>query len=77
MTIKEKEQVMESMIFLVKKEDKRLKARARANGSIQQKFIKKEEASSPTVATESILLTGIIKAKEKRDVMTTNILKLD
>jgi hypothetical protein len=36
----------------VKKEDKRLKARACANGSIQRKFIKKEEASSPTVVTE-------------------------
>jgi hypothetical protein len=64
MTIKEKEQAMESMIFLVEKEDKRLKARACANGSIQQKFINKEEASSPTVATESILLTRIIEAKE-------------
>jgi hypothetical protein len=64
MTLKEKEQAMES-IFLVEKEYKRLKARACANGSIQQKFIKKEEASSPTVATESILLTGIIEAKEK------------
>jgi hypothetical protein len=62
------------MIFLVEKEDKRLKARACANKSIQQKFIKKKEASSLKVATESILLTGIIEAKEKRDVMTTNIL---
>jgi hypothetical protein len=73
MTIKEKEQAMESMIFLVEKEDKRWKARAFANGSIQRKFINKEEASTPTVATESILLTGIIEAKEKRDVMTTDI----
>jgi hypothetical protein len=57
----------------VEKEDKRLKARACANGSIQRKFMKEEEASSPTVAAESILLTRIIKAKEKRDVMTTDI----
>jgi hypothetical protein len=41
--------------------------------SYSTKIHKKEEASSPTVATESILLTGIIEAKEKRDVMTTNI----
>jgi hypothetical protein len=31
------------------------------------------EASSPTVATESIVLTGIIDAKEKRDVITLDI----
>jgi hypothetical protein len=33
----------------------------------------KEEASSRTVAIESIVLTGIIDAKEKRDVMTLDI----
>jgi hypothetical protein len=61
MTLREKEQTMESMIFMVENEDKGLKARACANGSIQGKFIKKQEASTPTVATESILLTGISK----------------
>jgi hypothetical protein len=73
MTPKEKEQAMESMIFLVEREDKRLKARDCENGSIQQKFIKKEGPSSPAVATESILTTGIIEAQEKRDVMTIDI----
>ena len=30
-------------------------------------FIEKEDASSPTVATESVILTSLIDAKEKRD----------
>jgi len=29
-----------------------------------------EEAASPTAATEAILLTGVIKAKQCRDIMT-------
>ena len=33
----------------------------------------KEEASSPAVATESLLLSRVIDAKENRDIMTLNI----
>lgn len=58
---------------MVEKSDKRIKARTCVNGSVQRKFMSKEEASSPTVATESIVLTGIIDEKEKRDVMTLDI----
>jgi hypothetical protein len=42
---------MESLIFLVEKSDKRIKARTCANGSVQRKFMSKEDASSPRVAT--------------------------
>jgi hypothetical protein len=66
----ERDQAMESLIFLVKKSDKRIKARTCANGSVQRKFMNKDEASSPTVATESIFLTSII---ENRDVMNSDI----
>jgi hypothetical protein len=33
----------------------------------------REEASSPTAALEAIIITGLIDAKQKRDVMTLDI----
>ena len=64
---------MESLIFLTKKRDRRVKARTCANGSTQRYYILKEDASSPTVVTESIIITGVIEAKHKRDVITLDI----
>ena len=69
----ERERAMESLIFLVEKGDDKIKARTCANGSVQRTYISKEEAASPTVATESIFLTSVVDAKEHRDVMTIDI----
>jgi hypothetical protein len=44
-----------------------------ANGSTQRAYISREEASSPTTASEAITITGVIDAKQKRDVMTLDI----
>jgi Reverse transcriptase (RNA-dependent DNA polymerase) len=73
MTPKERKRAMESLIFLVEKKDGRVKARACANGSTQREYINKEEAASPTVATESILITAALDAMEERDIMTADI----
>ena len=70
---RERHRAMESLLFLVEKRDGRLKARNCANGSTQREFMGKEESTSPTVLTESILLTCIIDAKEGCDVMTGDI----
>ena len=40
-----------------------------ANGSTQQAQISREEATSLTAASESIITTGVIDTKQKRDVM--------
>ena len=64
---------MESLIFLTKKRDGRVKARVCANGSTQRSYIPKDDASSSTAATESMSITGVIEAKQKRDVMTLDI----
>jgi hypothetical protein len=69
----EKRRALDSLIFLVEKRDGRVKARTCANGSTQRVYMSKEEAASPTVLTESILLTATIEAKEGRDVMTVDI----
>jgi hypothetical protein len=41
-----------------------------ANGSTQHAYIAREEASSPAAAPEAIITTGVIDAKQRRDVMT-------
>jgi hypothetical protein len=40
---------------------------------INSDYISKEDASSPTVATESVLLSCIIDAEEHRDVAVVDI----
>jgi hypothetical protein len=75
LTDKERDRSMESLTFLVEKNGKQIKAQTCANGSVQRKFMSKEDASSPTVATESNILTGIIDAREKRDLLTLDIPK--
>ena len=64
---------MESLLFLVEKRDGRIKARFCANGSTQREYMERNESGSPTVATESILITCVIDAKQGRDVMTCDI----
>jgi hypothetical protein len=44
-----------------------------AGGNKQRDYISKEDASSPTVATEAVLLTCIIDAEEGRDVAVVDI----
>jgi hypothetical protein len=44
-----------------------------AGGNKQRDYISKEDASSPTVAIESVLLSCIIDAEEEREVAVTDI----
>ena len=54
---------MYSFILLAEKRDRRVIARACANGSTQISYIPKDDASIPTAGTESILVTGVIEVK--------------
>ena len=65
--------VLESHMFLKEKCDGKIKGRAVAGGNKQHNYISKEDASSPTVTTKSVLLTCIIDAQEERDVTVINI----
>jgi hypothetical protein len=65
--------VLESHMFVKQKRDGKIKGRKVAAGNKQREFISKEDASSPTVATESVLLTCIIDAEEERDVTVIDI----
>ena len=55
------------------KRDGTVKGRTVAGGNKQQDYIGKEEASSPTVSTEAVVLTSVIEASEDRDVATIDI----
>ena len=55
-------------MFLKLKRDGNIKGRTVAGGNRKLYFIWKECASSPTVATEKVLLTCVIDAQEGRDV---------
>jgi hypothetical protein len=61
------------MLFLSEKKDGRLKARHCADGSAQREYMQREEVTSPTVNTESTMLTVVIEAEERRDVATCDI----
>ena len=73
LTKSEKQQALESHLFLKQKRDETIKGRLVAGGNKQRGTISKEEATSPTAALESVLLTAIIDAKELRDVATIDI----
>ena len=60
-------------MFLKLKRDGKVKGRTVAGGNKQRDYISKEDASSPTVATESVLLSCIIDAHENRDVAVIDI----
>ena len=69
----EKSKVLESHMFIVKKRSGDTKARLVVGGNKQQDYLTKEYSSSPTVATESVLLTSIVDAAEKIDVAIIDI----
>ena len=73
LTQRQKDMVLESHMFLKEKRDGKIKGRTVAGGNKQRSYIPKEDASSPTVATESVLLTCIIDAEEERDVAVVDI----
>ena len=62
-----------SLMFLTEKRSGEVKARTCANGSVQRDHIAKEEATAPTVTTDSIFIQGTICAHERRDVATCDI----
>jgi hypothetical protein len=73
LTEDEKTKVLESHIFVVKKHTRETKARLVGGGNKQQDYLTKEDSSSFTVATESVLLTLIVNADEQQDVAIVDI----
>jgi hypothetical protein len=60
-------------MFLKQKHDVKIKGRTVAGGNKQRDYISKEDASSPTAATEAVLLSCIIDAEEGSDIAMVDI----
>ena len=73
LTRQEKERAMDGLMFVTQKRTDNIKGRLAYNGKPTRSWIGREDKSSPTAATESIMLTIVIDALQKRDVITINI----
>jgi hypothetical protein len=60
----ERKRALESLIFLTEKKDSTVKARHCADGSPQREWTNREDVSSPTLNTESTLLTAVMRLKK-------------
>jgi hypothetical protein len=69
----QRQTVLESHMFLKQKRDGKIKGITVAGGNKQRDYISKEDASSPTITTEAVLLACIIDAEEGRDVAVVDI----
>jgi hypothetical protein len=69
----QKDQLLESHIFVEEKPDGTIKARKVIGGNKQRDYITKEDVSSPTVTAEAVMLTCVIDAQENRDVAVVDI----
>jgi hypothetical protein len=69
----QRQTVLESHMFLKQKREGKIKGRTVAGGNKQRDYISKEDASSPTVATEAVIFSCIIDAEEGRGVAVVKI----
>ena len=69
----QKKNALGYLMFLKQKRTGQIKGRGCADGRKQRLHTPKDDASSPMVATESVLLNCVIDAKECRDVATVDI----
>ena len=73
LSLEEMKKAVSSLMFLKEKRDKTVKGRFCADGRKQQGDWTKQDSTSPTVSTESVFLTAVIEARERRDVACYDI----
>ena len=73
LTPEERDQILESHLFLKMKRCGKVKGRTVAGGNRQRAYMSKEDASSPTVSTGAVMLTCLLEAAEGRDVVIIDI----
>ena len=73
LSIEQKSKALGYLMFLKQKRCGRIKGRGCADGRKQRIWTTKEDSTSPTVSTEAVLLTSVIDAKERREVITVDI----
>ena len=70
----EKVKAISYLMFLKEKRSGKVKGRACVNGAPHRAYIHKEDASSLTVANESVFITSVIAANKKRFVRCYDVL---
>ncbi len=73
MTKKQKEQILDSHIFVEQERDGLIKAWKEISGNKQRNCITMEDVSSPTVTAKAVMLTCVIDAHEDRDIAVVDI----
>jgi hypothetical protein len=73
LTLEDKRKALGYLMFIKEKRCGTIKARGCADGRKQRLYKTKEETSSPTVRTESLMLSCVIDAKERRNVLTCDV----
>jgi hypothetical protein len=73
LTPEQRRDALAYLMFLKRKRCGKYKARGCADGRKQKAWTSKEQATSPTVATEAVFLTAIIDALENRDVAIVDV----
>ena len=77
LTIEDRRKALASLMFITENRNGYIKASKIAYGSKQRKYdgYDKSDGSSPTVLTDIIFLTGVVDAREKREVAILDIAK--
>jgi hypothetical protein len=73
LTPEERSRALRLVQLLKLKRCGRLRGRTCADGRKQRKYILPEDATSPTVSTEALLMTCVIDARERRHVVTADV----
>jgi hypothetical protein len=71
--VEDRRQALPYLIFLKQKRTGEIKDRGCAVCCKKRLYHNKEDASSPTVAIELVMLTSVIDAEESRDIATVDI----
>ncbi|GKY97397.1 hypothetical protein MPSEU_000698200 [Mayamaea pseudoterrestris] len=73
LTPQQRKDALAYLMFLKRKRCGTVKGRGCADGRKQRAYTAKEDAASPTIATEAIFLTAIIDAMEGREVAVVDV----
>ena len=73
LTGKQKRAALNLITLVKEKRCGKFKGRACADGRKQRRYIRKDDVASPTIQLESLLLSLMIDAFEKRDVATADV----
>eukprot|EP00934_Nitzschia_sp_Nitz4_P008987 Nitzschia sp. Nitz4//scaffold353_size16344//11151//16190//NITZ4_008865-RA/size16344-processed-gene-0.13-mRNA-1//1//CDS//3329548925//8977//frame0 len=73
LTRQERRRALGYLMFLKRKRNGKVKARGCADGRPQREYTRREDATSPTVANESVFITAVIDGAENREVAVVDV----